>query len=1370
MAGRLRQVTELYETELQRVTAERAEWMGFLRFAAAHYQYSFDQQLLLYAQRPGATVVLPMEDWNLRYGRWVARGAKAIAVFDENYSSRRQLRFLFDIADTVETNQTRPIPRFEVLPDERPGIVDALEDAVGELAERDSFEQALCSVAQNVVRERMPEIMREVLVSLDGSFLESCTDEEIENVFSSAVAENVGFVLLTKCGCEPERVIGGDAFAALAVMDTPLLGTALGTAVSFISRDILIEVVHIQRSLKTQEFAAGQQALYNETVEETTQKSESRDAHERSEEHGDHLHDAERVPDSGFGDAGGADRAQPLGQDAVGLPSEAAENPIHAAADEREADAAPAAGADGHGGAARQAGAADGEGGEPDRAVQGTGAAGVGPANERHPQDGGRAGHAGDHGLSDAGGEARRQKETRARAGRVIAPPALAVSLGYQMALDLEEALPEGTTAQYEQQRITQRQIDRALTDSCRTFAGGQEGIVPFLAEHDSQEERVRFIRGRYGIGGMTVGERLYEGHSGKGMEIKLGGLLEPEDQVLLSWRAVAERLAQLYQQEILEAMLPDETEEPALNVEPATYHISETQQDVSRGPKARFLGNLDAIRTLKAVEVEGRVATPEEQEVLARYVGWGGLADAFDSNKDSWKEEYAALKGVLTDAEYAAARASTLTAFYTPPVVIQAMYAALGNMGFSGGNLLEPACGTGRFFGMLPEGMGGAHCYGVELDSVSGRIAQLLYPQARIEVTGFEQAELPDQFFDAAVGNVPFGAFSVADRRYDAQHFLIHDYFFARTLDKLRPGGVLAFVTAKGTMDKENLAVRRYIAQRAELVGAIRLPNDTFHAEAGADVTSDILFLRKRERPVVEEPDWVHLGRTESELTVNRYFIDHPEMVLGELVEVTTQYGRDVVCKPFPHRELKELLAQAVEALRVDDHNIQDAELSDAVKPDGSIPADPTVRNYSYTAINGRIYYRENSRMMPVQLSRGAQERVLHMLPLRDCVRELIQAQLDDEPDTRIAELQHRLNGLYDGFRAEFGLLSGRANSQALSDDSAYPLLCSLEILDENGQLARKADLFTRRTIQPHRAVTHADSAGDALAVSLSEKGRVDLHYMEELSGKPSEELMQALRGIIFPLPEHPERWVTADEYLSGNVREKLREVRRAAQEDARFADNVTVLEGAQPQPIPVAEISVRLGATWVPPEIVEQFVLETLQPPFYARRSVHVHYSEVTAQWRIEGKNVDRFGVLATQTYGTERMNAYRIVEETLNLHDARVYDAVERADGSKSRVLNKRETALAQARQEQLKAAFADWVWKEPERWERLTALYNERFNAIRLRTYDGSGLRFAGMNPEIRLRPHQADAVAHVLYGGNTLLAHVVGLGKVRHVRN
>lgn len=1364
MAGRLRQVTELYETELQRVTAERAEWMGFLRFAAVHYQYPFDQQLLLYAQRPEATVVLPMEDWNMRYGRWVARGAKAIAVFDENYASRRQLRFLFDIADTVETNQTRPIPRFEVLPDERPGIIDALEDAVGELAERDSFEQALCSVAQNVVRERMPEIMREVLVSLDGSFLENCTDEEIGDVFSSAVAESVGFVLLTKCGCEPERVMGEDAFAALPVLDTPLLGTALGTAVSNISRENLIEMVHIQRRLKMREFASEQRELYNTFIEETPHDRDNLDAQERSKAYGDHLHDAERLPDSGFGDAGGADRAQPLGQDAVGLPSEAAENPIHAAADEREADAAPAAGADGHGGAARQAGAADGEGGEPDRAVQGTGAAGVGPANERHPQDGGRAGHAGDHGLSDAGGEARRQKETRARAGRVIAPPALAVSLGYQMALDLEEALPEGTTAQYEQQRITQRQIDRALTDSCRTFAGGQEGIVPFLAEHDSQEERVRFIRGRYGIGGMTVGERLYEGHSGKGMEIKLGGLLEPEDQVLLSWRAVAERLAQLYQQEILEAMLPDETEEPALNVEPATYHISETQQDVSRGPKARFLGNLDAIRTLKAVEVEGRVTTPEEQEVLAQYVGWGGLADAFEPNKDGWREEYRALKDILTDAEYAAARASTLTAFYTPPVVIRAMYAALGNMGFSGGNLLEPACGTGRFFGMLPEGMGGAHCYGVELDSVSGRIAQLLYPEAHIQVKGYEQSDLPDQFFDAAVGNVPFGAFSVADRRYDAQHFLIHDYFFARTLDKLRPGGVLAFVTAKGTMDKENLAVRRYIAQRAELVGAIRLPNDTFHAEAGADVTSDILFLRKRERPVVEEPDWVHLGRTESELTVNRYFIDHPEMVLGELVEVTTQYGRDVVCKPFPHRELKELLAQAVEALRVDDHNIQDAELSDAVKPDGSIPADPTVRNYSYTAINGRIYYRENSRMMPVQLSRGAQERVLHMLPLRDCVRELIQAQLDDEPDTRIAELQHRLNGLYDGFCAEYGLLSGRANSQALSDDSAYPLLCSLEILDENGQLARKADLFNKRTIRPHRAVTHADSAGDALAVSLAEKGRVDLSYMEELSGKPSEELTQALQGMIFPLPEHPGRYVTADEYLSSNVREKLREARRAAQEDARFADNVTALEGAQPQPIPAAEISVRLGATWVPPEIVEQFVLETLQPPFYARRSVHVRYSEVTAQWRVEGKNVDRFGVLATQTYGTERMNAYRIVEETLNLHDARVYDAVERADGSRTRVLNKRETALAQARQEQLKAAFADWVWKEPERRERLTALYNERFNAIRLRTYDGSGLRFAGMNPEIRLRPHQADAVAHVLYGGNTLLAHVVGAGK------
>lgn len=947
----------------------------------------------------------------------------------------------------------------------------------------------------------------------------------------------------------------------------------------------------------------------------------------------------------------------------------------------------------------------------------------------------------------------------------MIAPPALATSLGYQMALDLENASPEETTAQGEQPRITQQEIDRALMDSCRTFAGGPESIVPFLAEHTSQEERVRFIRERYGIGGMTVGERLYEGHSGQGMEIKLGGLLEPEDQVLLPWRTVAERLAQLYQQEILEAMKPDEIEVSEPDIEPTTYHISESQlNSAPRGPKARCQGNLDAICNLKTVEAESRAATPEEQGVLAQYVGWGGLADAFDSSKDSWKEEYAALKSLLTDEEYAAARASTLTAFYTPPVVIRAMYAALGNIGFSGGNLLEPACGTGRFFGMLPEGMGGAHCYGVELDSVSGRIAQLLYPQARIEVTGFERAELPDQFFDAAVGNVPFGAFSVADRRYDAQHFLIHDYFFASTLDKLRPGGVLAFVTAKGTMDKENPSVRRYIAQRAELIGAIRLPNDTFHAEAGADVTSDILFLRKRERPVVEEPDWVHLGTTPDGLVVNTYFVQHPEMVLGELVETTTQYGKDVTCKPLRDKDLKTLLAQAVEALHADDHNIQDIERSDAVEPDGSIPADPTVRNFSYTAINGRIYYRENSRMVPVQMSNSARERVLHMLPLRDCVRELIQAQLDDAPDARIAELQHMLNGLYDGYRAEYGLLSGRANSQALSDDCAYPLLCSLEILDENGQLARKADLFSKRTIRPHRAVTHADSAGDALAVSLSEKGRVDLHYMEELSGKPSEELTQALRGMIFPLPEHPERWVTADEYLSGNVREKLREARRAAQEDARFADNVTALEGAQPQPIPAAEISVRLGATWVPPEIVEQFVLETLQPPFYARRSVHVHYSEVTAQWRVEGKNVDRFGVLATQTYGTERMNAYRIIEETLNLHDARVYDTVERADGSSIRVLNKRETALAQARQEQLKAAFADWVWKEPERRERLTALYNERFNTIRPRTYDGSGLRFAGMNPEIRLRPHQANAVAHVLYGGNTLLAHVVGAGK------
>ena len=1364
-------INELYESELIKITAERGEWIKFLRFVALHYQYSFDQQLLLYAQRPGATVALPMEDWNLRYGRWVARGSKGIAVYDERYSSRRQLRFLFDIADTVETNQTRPVPRFEVLPEERPRIVDALEASVGELADRDSFERALCSVAQNVVRERMPEIMREVLVSLDGSFLEYCTDEEIEDIFSSTLSESVAFVLLAKCGCEPETVLGENTFAALPVVDTPLLSTALGTAVSDISRGILIEMVHIQRRLKMQEFAAEQQALYNEAVEETTQRNENTDAQERSEAHGNHLHDAERVSDPEPGDADGAGRAQPLGQDAAGASSGESAHHVHAAADERQADAAPATGADRHGRTAQQTGAADGAGGEPGRAAQGTESVGVGSANERHPQDGGRAGHTGDHGLSDADEDPQKTKKTRTRAGRVIAPPALSASLGYQMALELEDASPEENAEaerraeQSRQERITQQQIDHVLTASCRSFAGGPEGIVPFLAEHVSQEERARHIKERYGIGGMTVGERLYEGHSGKGMEIKLGGLLEPEDQVLLSWRAVAERLAQLYQREILEAMQSDETEAPALNVEPVSYHVPETQQNlVPRGPKARCQGNLDAIRTLKAVEAEGRAATPEEQEVLAQYVGWGGLADAFDPNKANWKEEYTELKELLTDEEYTAARASTLTAFYTPPVVIQAIYIALENMGFSSGNLLEPACGTGRFFGMLPSNMSNAKLFGVELDSISGHIAQRLYPQANIEVKGYEQAELPDQFFDVAVGNVPFGAFSVADRRYDAQRFLIHDYFFARTLDKLRPGGVLAFITSKGTMDKENAFVRRYIAQRAELIGAIRLPNDTFHTEAGADVTSDILFLQKRERPIVSEPEWVHLGQTESGLTVNQYFIDHPEMVLGELVETTTQYGKDVTCKPFPDKDLKALLAQAVEGLHVDDYNIQDVEWTDTVEQDSSLPADPTVRNYSYAVVNGRVYYRENSRMVPVRLNRSAQERVLHMLPLRDCVRALIQAQMDDEPDAHIKELQQKLNRLYDGFRAEYGLLCSRTNSQAFSDDSAYPLLCSLEILDENGQLARKADLFTKRTIRPHQAVTRVDSASDALSVSLSEKGRVDLEYMARLCGKPSEELIDALQGIIFPLPEHPDRYVTADEYLSGNVREKLREARQAAQVDARFAGNVTALEAAQPQDIPAAEISVRLGATWVPPEIVEQFVMETLQPPSYARGSIHVRYSAITAEWRIEGKNVDRYSVLATQTYGTERMNAYRIIEETLNLHDARVYDTVERADGSNVRVLNKRETALAQAKQEQLKAAFADWVWQEPERRERLAALYNERFNAIRPRTYDGSGLRFAEMNPEIRLRPHQANAVAHVIYGGNTLLAHVVGAGK------
>ena len=789
--------------------------------------------------------------------------------------------------------------------------------------------------------------------------------------------------------------------------------------------------------------------------------------------------------------------------------------------------------------------------------------------------------------------------------------------------------------------------------------------------------------------------------------------------------------------------------------------------EEVNR--KERFHRNYAAISVLKECQKENRFATPEEQIILSKYVGWGGIPEAFDERAGSWQSEYTMLKNILTPEEYAAARESTLTAFYTPPEVITAIYKAMEQMGFKEGNLLEPSCGIGNFIGMLPKSMENAKVYGVELDTVSAGIAQQLYQKSSIAAQGFEEVNVPDSFFDGVIGNVPFGDFKVSDKRYDKNNFLIHDYFFAKSLDKLRPGGVMALVTSKGTMDKENPSVRKYIAQRAELLGAIRLPNDTFKGNAGTEVVSDILFLQKRDRLIDIEPDWVYLDTDENGIKMNSYFVQHPEMILGEMKMVSGRFGPEATCEAFENADLGELLNEAVINIHGE---ISEYEVADELdEEDNSIPADPTVRNFSYTVLDDKIYFRENSRMSPAIVSATAENRIKGMIAIRDSVRTLIEIQKEDYPDEEIKRAQEKLNNLYDTFTKKYGLINSRANSSAFSNDSSFPLLSALEVLNENGELERKADMFYKRTIKPHKAVTEVDTADEALAVSMGEKACIDMEYMQQLSGKSEEELFDDLKGVIFLNPLYgygnvsEQKYLMADEYLSGNVREKLITAKKSAEvypDDYKI--NVEALEKVQPKDLTASEIAVRLGATWLPPEIIQQFMFEFLDTPRYAQWNIKVHFSQFTGEWNIEGKSYDRSNVKAYSTYGTSRINGYKIIEETLNLKDVRIFDYIEDEEGKKKAVLNKKETAIAQAKQELIKQGFQDWIWADPARREKLTKMYNEKFNSIRPREYDGSHIVFNGMNPEIELREHQKNAVAHILYGGNTLLAHAVGAGK------
>lgn len=814
-----------------------------------------------------------------------------------------------------------------------------------------------------------------------------------------------------------------------------------------------------------------------------------------------------------------------------------------------------------------------------------------------------------------------------------------------------------------------------------------------------------------------------------------------------------------------LESQTEEKTEKAVVpSSDRHNYRITEDTLGVG-GAKEKFRNNMAAIQLLHELELEHRLATPEEQEVLARYVGWGGLSMAFDENNAAWAEEFKELNASLSPEEYRAAMESTLTAFYTPPVVIKAMYESLDHMGFSGGTILEPSCGTGNFFGLLPDRMAGSTLHGVEIDSLTGRIAKQLYQKASIAIEGFEQTKLPDDHFDIVVGNVPFGDFKVNDSRYNAQKFLIHDYFFAKALDKVRSGGVVAFITSKGTMDKTSPEVRKYIAQRAELLGAIRLPDNTFRANAGTEVTSDILFLQKRDRIADVEPDWVHLDTDENGITMNSYFVQHPEMILGEMKMESTRFGFDSVCKAYKDIPLADLLSKAVQNIQgeIPEYEKGIDEISD--EPDASVPADPNVRNFSFTMVDGKVYFRENDRMTPATVSMTAESRIKGLIQIRDCVRKLIEYQTEDYPEEMIRTEQENLNRLYDAFSKKYGLINSRGNYLAFASDESYFLLCSLEVLDDEGNFKRKADMFTKRTIKPHREVTSVETASEALALSIGEKALVDLPYMEQLTGKPQEELVQELQGVIFRIPaSEPAKYVTADEYLSGNVRTKLLSAQAAAKEDPAYEINVEALKQVIPKDLSAAEISVRLGTTWIPQEDIQRFVMELLTPSSYAAGRIRVRYTPMNGDWFIENKSSDFGNVKADSTYGTKRASAYRIIEDTLNLRDTRIFDYVYDENGNKRAVFNAKETTAAQAKQEAIKQAFQDWIWKDPARRSRLVRYYNDTFNSVRPREYDGSHIVFGGISPEITLRPHQVNAIAHILYGGNTLLAHKVGAGK------
>jgi len=1337
MPSKYRFYSDLAGTTAKQLTGSMESWTAFLTTAARLYKYPYHEQIMIYAQRPDATACADFDTWNRRMGRYVRRGSTGIALIDTT-GSYPKLRYVFDVADTGAREKSRDVNLWTM--DER--HMDAVAEIlarnygiVGNGTLANKFEQTAIQLAA----EYWQEHRRDITDIVDNSFLEEYDIDSLGMQFRSAAAVSITYSLMSRCGMNPSEHFEHEDFLAIFDFNTPDTIAALGTAVSDISEQVLRQI-------------------------EVTVKN-----YERMHEHEERadLHEGGRLqsPESDLAEAGES-AARQIREDAPGVPEEPSSDSVQSpdpvgeavhSLDGDRGDGEPEDGADG--------GRTD-ESERSDGTDEGIKSDVLGADDEQSESAGGgndsvRAGVQ----LSifdEIPSEAEQIAYIDEAESKSDLPFAFSMTAGDVYNEELE-FIPAPRT------EMTQEEID----DTLRNFGEDIDRkvmIAEYMLEHGREKNAAAWLAQAY----------YDDPDTSKPMHFT-----KPNTDIDIewSWAKVQRRVAQLVQadafftdnerlilqqRQSIEDIPADsenmmEVDETPL---PENFRITDDNLGIG-GAKAKFRMNMDAIHTLKQIEAENRHATPEEQEVLSKYVGWGGLVDAFDGSKENWRYEYSELLSALTPEEYAAARSSTLNAHYTSPTVIKAIYEAVGNMGFTTGNILEPSMGIGNFFGLLPQEMSGSKLYGVELDSITGRIAKQLYPNADITVAGFETTDRRD-FFDLAVGNVPFGNYKVNDKAYNKLNFSIHDYFFAKTLDQVRPGGVIAFITSRYTMDKESPEVRKYIAERADLLGAIRLPNNAFKANAGTEVVSDILFLQKRDHPQVIEPDWVHLGQNDDGFAINSYFIDHPEMILGRMTSENTQYSRqDFTVEPIEGLELADQLHDAIKYIR---GTYTDAELPDLGDDiDTSIPADPNAKNYSYTVVDSDVYYRENSRMVKPNLNATAKERVKGMVELRDCVQNLIDLQLNGGMDAEIAQSQVQLGQLYDDYTAKYGLINDRANRAAFADDYSYYLLCSLEILDEEQKLKRKADMFTKRTIKQNTVATSVDTAAEALALSISEKARVDMSYMSQLTGKSAEDLAGELRGVIFQIPEPAMsdgsvRYVTADEYLSGNVREKLRIAEAYAADNPDFSVNVEALHAAQPKDLDASEIEVRLGATWIDKSYIKQFMFELLNPPFYLRRKIDVNYSEITAEWNISGKSLDSSNINSFYTYGTDRASAYRILEDTLNLRDVRIYDTVTDADGKERRVLNAKETTRAGQKQQAIKDAFQEWICKTPDRRHALVQKYNELFNSTRPREYNGEHITFNGMNPEISLREHQKNAVAHILYGGNTLLAHEVGAGK------